>query len=175
MKESGRMIGISAALATVILAIGGDAVRAWPAATAVVTENPSDETSAIPMDPPFAVLRSAWSDRLRQKALADIVAMYAEDATYVDPAARTNGRVAVEQLMHRVMGEVDSTIVLESTRSERSGGLAVDSGTYREQLIWRVDGRRGRNRGSYLTVYRRADDGRWLIIEQSWTPGIPKS
>jgi len=50
--------------------------------------------------------------------------------------------------------------------------MGYDSGTYHEALVLRASGKPQWSTGSYLTIYRRGRDGRWLIVEQIWAGAI---
>jgi ketosteroid isomerase-like protein len=120
-------------------------------------------------DSEIARLRSEWARNLHEKNVAQSVAEYAEDADFLQPdGTRVEGRAAIQSLFETVTATFDSTLVFTSVHVEQSGGLAFDSGTYRETLVTRSTGKSVDTRGSYLTVYRRSKSGEWLIVEQMW-------
>jgi ketosteroid isomerase-like protein len=130
-----------------------------------------------PANDQFAPLREQWARNLHDKHIESSVAEYAEDATFVDPSGnRTHGRAAIRQLFQTITATFDSDLTFSSLQVATSGGLAYDSGTFRETLTTRSTGRRQETTGSYLTVYRHSSDGGWLIVEQMWTgPAIEQN
>ncbi len=118
----------------------------------------------------FAQLRQKWAHNLHDKRVEASIAQYAADADFLDPTGnRTHGAAALRQLFQLVTTTFDSDLVFESKRVETSGDLTYDSGIYRETLTTRGTGKAHQITGSYLTVYRRGKDGRWLIVQQAWT------
>ncbi len=122
----------------------------------------------------FAVLRDQWAHNLHDKQVEASVAQYAPDADFLDPSGNvTHGSAALRRLFQTVTATFDSNLVFLDHRVESSGGLAYDSGTYKETLVTRATGQKQELRGTYLTVYQRGPDGRWLIAEQMWSSAQP--
>lgn len=121
----------------------------------------------------FAALRAEWVSNLHDKRIEDSVAEYAADAEFVDPGGgRVRGTAALRKLFEAITAIYDSDLEFYSWRVETAGDLAYDSGTYREKLKLRASGESQFSSGSYLTVYRRQQDGKWLIAEQVWTGAV---
>jgi uncharacterized protein (TIGR02246 family) len=121
---------------------------------------------------PFAVLRQEWAQDLHDKRVEASVALYAPDATFIQPdGSRVEGRDAIRSLYQTITTTFDSDLAFQSKHVEESGNLAYDSGTYTETLVTRANGQKQTTAGSYLTVYRKGSDGRWRIEEQVWTGG----
>lgn len=118
----------------------------------------------------FAALRQQWAQNLHRKRIDAAVAEYTADAEFLDPSGeRVAGAAALRSLFDTVTATFDSDLSFDSVRTETSGDLAYDSGTYKETLIVRATGNTQHASGSYLTIYRRGKDGAWLIVEQMWT------
>ena len=108
-----------------------------------------------------------------EKKIEASVAEYAADGEFIQPdGGRIHGTNAIRRLYETITVTFDSSLVFDSQRVETSGDLAYDSGTYRETLIVRANGKRQQSQGSYLTVYRRNSSGTWLIVEQVWSGTI---
>jgi ketosteroid isomerase-like protein len=121
----------------------------------------------------FGQLHDEWARNLHEKRVDASVAEYAADGEFIQPdGRRVKGSSALKQLFEMITKTFDSDLKFTSVRVEVSGELAYDSGTYRETLITRATGKRQQSTGSYLTVYRRSEDGGWLIAQQVWT-GAP--
>jgi ketosteroid isomerase-like protein len=120
--------------------------------------------------PDFAKLRQRWVDNLRQKRIDRCVAEYTSDGEFLQPdGSRVTGAAAIRDLYRTITTTFDSNLVFTPARVEVSGGLAYDSGTYREALTVRASGKHMEATGSYLTLYRRAPNGDWLIAQQMWS------
>jgi len=124
-------------------------------------------------DDGFSRLREDWARNLHEKRVDASVAEYAADAEFIEQdGQRVKGTAALKQLYEMITKTFDSDLTFTSVRVEVSGDLAYDSGTYQETLVTRSSRARQKMRGSYLTVYRRAKGGTWLIVQQVWT-GAP--
>jgi len=121
----------------------------------------------------FAQLRVDWARNLHDKKIEASLAEFTADGEFIQPdGTRVRGTEALRKLYEMITATFDSDLVFDSQRMEVSGDLAYDSGTFREVLTMRAGGKRLFSTGSYLTVYRRNKDGRWLIAQQVWTgPG----
>jgi ketosteroid isomerase-like protein len=127
----------------------------------------------LPPGDDFARLRSEWALNLHEKHVEASIAEYAPDAEFIDPSgARVRGATELRQLFTTITQTFDSDLHFTSVRTELSGDLAYDSGTFDETLLTKATGKTLQSKGSYLTIYRRSKDGVWLIIEQIWT-GTP--
>jgi ketosteroid isomerase-like protein len=123
-------------------------------------------------DDGFGRLREDWARNLHEKRVDASLAEYATDGEFLQPdGEQVKGTAALRHLFETITKTFDSNLKFTSSRVEASGDLAYDSGTYRETLVTRASGKRQEMRGSYLTVYRRGNDGAWLIVEQAWTGG----
>jgi ketosteroid isomerase-like protein len=132
-----------------------------------------DQSTAPAATRVFAQLREQWAQNLREKKIEASVAEYAADGEFIQPdGGRIHGTNAIRRLYETITVTFDSSLVFDSQRVETSGDLAYDSGTYRETLIVRANGKRQQSQGSYLTVYRRNSSGTWLIVEQVWSGTI---
>jgi peptidoglycan-N-acetylglucosamine deacetylase len=118
----------------------------------------------------IAPLRDKWARDLHDKQIDASIAAYDPDAEFIQPdGSRVRGAAALRHLFETVTATLDGDIAFDPIRVETSGDLAYDSGGFRETLTTRATGKRELATGSYLTVYRRAQNGTWLIIEQMWT------
>jgi peptidoglycan-N-acetylglucosamine deacetylase len=118
----------------------------------------------------IAPLRDKWARDLHDKQIDASIAAYDPDAEFIQPdGSRVRGATALHHLFETVTATLDSDIAFDPIRVETSGDLAYDSGGFRETLTTRATGKRELATGSYLTIYRRAQNGTWLIIEQMWT------
>jgi ketosteroid isomerase-like protein len=118
----------------------------------------------------FTTQREQWAHNLHDKRVEASIAQYAPDADFHDPSGVvTHGTAALRRLFQTVTNTFDSDLTFLDSRSDISGNLAYDAGIYREIMVTRATGQKRDIHGTYLTVYRKNHDGRWLIIEQMWT------
>jgi uncharacterized protein (TIGR02246 family) len=131
-------------------------------------QQPSRDVEAI------ARIRTEWTIDLHSKQLDQIVMLYAPDAVFLPPSGeRIAGRAAIRELTGNVMAKLTSNISLHSMVTEHSGNLAYDSGEYSETVVKTADGSKTDLQGSYLMVFKRQADGKWLIALQMWTETSP--
>jgi uncharacterized protein (TIGR02246 family) len=118
----------------------------------------------------LAKLREQWVRELHDKQLDQVIAFYAPDAAFLSPSGgRFTGQAAIRGLFKNVMDTVTSDVTLHSIATENSGDLAYDSGDYSETLVPVKGGPNQHFQGDYLIVFKRQQDGKWLIVQHVWT------
>src|SRR5690348_10702624 len=128
---------------------------------------------------PLSRLRQAWIAALEARNLEDSLALYATDATFINPdGTHADTPAQLRRLYASVFAHFTSRIELTSRRTGQSGDLAFDSGSFSEVL--HESGKPGEQgirhfSGDYLTLYQRGRDGRWRIVQQAWTQALPSS
>jgi uncharacterized protein (TIGR02246 family) len=139
------------------------------------TKAPTTQSTSTAADG-IATLRAEWVKDLHTKQLDQIVALYAEDAVFVQPTgARITGRPAIRELCKNIMATFTSDITLRPVTNERSGDLAHESGDFSETLTNVSDGKKQQSTGAYVMIYKRQPNGAWLIAEQVWIGAQPES
>ncbi len=134
------------------------------------TTNPAQGPSASSVASEIARIREQWASDLHDKRLDSITMLYAPDAVFLsDGSGRVTGRAAIHDLCRGAMASLTSTMHLHSVRVESAGNLAYDSGDYDETVVPMSGGVKQELKGSYLMVFKRQADGKWLIVEQVWT------
>jgi ketosteroid isomerase-like protein len=124
----------------------------------------------------IAKIRSEWARDMHEKRPEELVLLYAPDAVFILPnGERVTGRQDIRELCKKVMAIFTSDLTFHSISSEDSVNLAYDSGDYRETLLRLADGSTLHSQGSYLMVFKRQPDGKWLIAQQVWTGSEPAS
>jgi ketosteroid isomerase-like protein len=118
----------------------------------------------------FNTSREQWAHNLHDKHVDALVAQYDPEAHFHGPGgAVTRGTGALRHLFQAVADTIDSDLTFLDHHSEISGNMAYDSGIFRDTVVTRATGQKRAVHGTYLTVYRKDADGRWLIIQQAWT------
>ena len=122
---------------------------------------------------PIPQLRHAWVVNLETRNLEASLALYATDATFINPdGTHADTPVELRKLYMSVFSQFTSRIDLTSHNTGQSGDLAFDSGSYTEVLHERSKpAGQGIHHfsGDYLTLYHRDHDGQWRILQQVWT------
>ena len=124
--------------------------------------------------PDFNGLRNQWVQKLESRDLAGSLALYSGDATFTNPDGTHVSGAAQANLFATVFQSFQAKIVMTPRSDAFSGALAYEAGSYAEDLIATADGKQTHANGDYLTIYRRTDAGKWLIVEQVWTEAAPK-
>lgn len=121
-----------------------------------------------------ARIREQWVRRFSAKQLDAVMELYAPDAVFLTGGGeRITGAPAIRQLIKGAMDSVTVDLRLQSVKIEDSGKLAYDSGDYTETMTLIASGKKYPARGSYLMIFKRQPDGKWLILEHAWTGKEP--
>ncbi len=115
-----------------------------------------------------------WAGYWNAKNLNAIMTLYAPEPVFFPTVGRGwEGTAAIRKSFAGLLATYDPRINLHSARSEVSGSLAYDSGSYDEVVAPVKGGKAIRASGNYLFVFKRAKGGRWKILEQTWTEFEP--
>ena len=104
--------------------------------------------------------------------VAAVAALYTEDARLLAPAAPPIlGRDAIERYWRTGLDSGVREIELELVEIENRYGIAYELGRY----ALAVDGEHGRviDRGDYLLIHERQDDGSWRWAVEMFNPDAP--
>ena len=116
----------------------------------------------------IASISETWAREWSARHPDTVLALYADDAVFYAPDRGTvSGRAAINELFQQMQAMVTPSITMHSTRSQISGALAYDSGTFQETLTMKSDRSKHDYHGTYLIVFRR-EAGKWLIAEHMW-------
>lgn len=111
----------------------------------------------------------AFEEAMRKGDTAAVSMMYAEDGVILPPNhARVQGRAGIAAYM-KEMTDAGYSLKLTPQDSWMDGALAVRSGAYivldKEQK--EID------HGKWLEVWRKGDDGGWLMVRDMWNSDDP--
>ncbi|MGH9873688.1 MAG: YybH family protein [Pyrinomonadaceae bacterium] len=111
-----------------------------------------------------------WAKYWKQKQLDDVIALYAPEAVFLTGTGdRISGRSAIRTLFKTAMEGHTSDLTPRSLVTEVSGNLAYDSGDYLETIVPASGVATTELKGNYVIVFKRQQNGKWLIIEHVWT------
>jgi uncharacterized protein (TIGR02246 family) len=109
------------------------------------------------------------------KDLDRYVSFYADDASLFWPGApMVTGRAAIREFMRAFLSMPAFSLIFETAKVEvsRAGDLAYSYGTNRVTLVDPA-GNRMKDRGKYLTVYRKQPDGSWKVVADIGNSDLP--
>ena len=119
-------------------------------------------------EPPTVAER--WAKAWDARAVDDVLALYADDASFLAPdKPRVSGTKAIGA-MFRAQLDVATATTLEihPVAAARSGDVGYESGDYHETITLKGQAKPLVFDGSYVIVLRRAH-GAWKIAEHVWT------
>jgi uncharacterized protein (TIGR02246 family) len=114
-------------------------------------------------------------DALEAKDVDRYVSYYADDALLFWPGApMVKGRAAIQEFMRVFLSMPAFSLSFETAKVEvsRTGDVAYSYGTNKVTLV-DPSGKRMRDRGKYLTVYRKLPDGIWKAVADMGNSDLP--
>ncbi len=118
----------------------------------------------------LSTLSNLWASAWSAKKLDAVMAFYAPEPVFLPTVGpRWEGAAEIRKNFAGVLATYNPHIVLHSSKSESSGRLAYDNGTYEETITPVKGGAAIPAKGSYLFVFLRQKNGDWKILEQTWT------
>ena len=100
-------------------------------------------------------------------------AIYADDAQLLAPSAELfAGRDAITAFWRAGLEAGVSEVEFEALQLDREGGFAFEIGRYAFRLE-AVDGGTVVDRGKYVLVHRRQEDGSWRRVVEMFNPDAP--
>lgn len=130
--------------------------------SATAAANPQDAVQAIKSD------EAKWNKQFAAKDQEGLVAHYADDAFFVAPGvAGTQGSTPIRQVYATASTDPAFEIHFSSDKVDvaKSGELAYARGKFTEKYTDKKSGKVMSDSGSYITVYRKQDDGSWKAVE----------
>src|SRR5882762_3918758 len=143
-------------------------------------QTPSDSAKEI------AAIREQWVSNWNAQKLEPILKLYAQDAVFLPSTGqRIEGREAIGNYLKQLMDPRAVNLSVKSVVADDSGKLAFDSGNFQYTLkgggttvmgnttimgnTTMMAGRSREVKGSYLIVFKRGSDGKWLIEQHAST------
>ena len=119
----------------------------------------------------IAETRAAFATALRRRDAEAASAVYAENATLLAPSAELiSGRGSIEAFWSAGIGAGLLEVELDSLQVERQDGLAYEIGRYELRLDAAAEGGTVVDRGKYVLVHERQDDGAWQWAVEMFNP-----
>jgi uncharacterized protein (TIGR02246 family) len=115
-------------------------------------------------------LSTEWAADWSSKNLEAVMKLYAPEPVFLPTVgAGWEGTDSIRKSFAGILAIYSPHIVLHSSKSQTSGDLAFDSGTYDETITPVKGGKPIPAKGGYLFVFQKQKDGGWKILEQTWT------
>jgi ketosteroid isomerase-like protein len=133
------------------------------------------QSSAAPQHlTPVTDISQQWAGYWNAKNLDSVMTLYAPEPTFMPTIGEAwVGATSIRKSFADVLAVYDPHIVLHSLKSETSGMLAYDSGSYDETIAPVKGGAPIQVNGSYLFLFQKQKHGGWKILEQTWTEREP--
>jgi uncharacterized protein (TIGR02246 family) len=122
---------------------------------------------------PVSDIGAQWAGYWNAKNLNGIMTLYAPDPVFLPTSGeRWDGAASIRKHFAEALAQVDPRLTMQSVKSDSSGNLAYDSGTYDEIAAPAKGGKPLHLKGSYLFIFQHQKRG-WKILEQTWTEFDP--
>lgn len=129
--------------------------------------------SGLHLDDAIAETRAAFVAALQEGDAKAACSVYADEASLLPPSAELlRGRDAIEAFWKAGLDAGITEVELEAVEVERDGRLAYEIGRYALRLN-PADGTTVVDRGKYLLVHERQQDGAWLWAVEMFNPETP--
>jgi uncharacterized protein (TIGR02246 family) len=154
MHRSSALLGAAAAAAAAAFAIGGCQKQDKVDTAAVQTAIKADEKK--------------WNDEFKAKDQEALVAHYADDAYFVAPGVKAaNGSTEIRKAYSDGLNDKNFELSFASDKIDvaASGDLAYARGRFNGKYTDSKTGKVMSDSGSYITVYRKQQDGSWKAVE----------
>lgn len=111
----------------------------------------------------------------KAKDLDQYVSFYADDAVLLWPRApMITGRDAIREFMRVFLSMPDFSLSFETAQVKvsQAGDFAYTYGTNKVTLV-DANGKKMKDSGKYLTVYRKQPDGTWKVMADMGNSDLP--
>lgn len=151
------------------------------AAIALVVSGCQKEAKADPEAAKAAIQadQKKWNDEFKSKNTEALVGHYADDAFFVAPGVKgTDGSTAIREVYANASTDPAFSVSFASDKIDVSGSgdMAYARGHFSEKYTDPTTRKVMTDSGSYLTVYKKQQDGGWKAVEDfaSADPGTTK-
>jgi uncharacterized protein (TIGR02246 family) len=120
-----------------------------------------------------------WNAQFKSKDTEGLVGHYADDAYFVAPGVKaTEGSTPIRQVYATASTDPAFALTFAADKIDvaASGDLAYARGKFSEKYTDPKTGKVMTDSGSYITVYKKQDDGSWKAVEDfaAADPGTAK-
>lgn len=118
---------------------------------------------------------AAWNRHYAARDAAGLASMYAPDAALANPGAPLLSGTAIRPAIEQFAADTNLQVQFAADRIQvaRSGDLAYSRGSFTMRTTDPTTGQPRTDRGTYLTVWQRQEDGSFKAVEDFITNGPP--
>jgi uncharacterized protein (TIGR02246 family) len=109
-----------------------------------------------------------WNDQFKSKDAEGLVGHYADDAYFVAPGLKpADGSTAIRKVYADAVSDANFNVSFANDKIDvaASGDLAYARGHFSEKYTDAKTGQVMTGSGSYVTVYKKQQDGSWKAVE----------
>ena len=109
-----------------------------------------------------------WNQQVKAKDTEGLAGHYADDAYFIGPGAPpSDGSTAIRQFYANALTDPAIDVEIGSDRIDvaASGDMAYSRGHFTEKYTDKKTGKVMTDKGLYLSVYKKQDDGGWKMVE----------
>jgi uncharacterized protein (TIGR02246 family) len=109
-----------------------------------------------------------WNDQFKAKDTESLVGHYADDAYFVAPGVKpADGLTPIRKAYANAMTDSAFSVNFASDKIDvsASGDMAYARGHFSEKYTDPKTGKAMTDSGSYITVYKKQEDGSWKAVE----------
>lgn len=117
-----------------------------------------------------------WVQQIAAKNVEAMVAHYTDDAALMPPGMpAAKGKEAIRAMLKMMLDDpnVKLTFSPDLVSIAKGGDLAYSQGSYEMTMTDPATKKPVTDKGSYVTVYRKQADGRWLAAADINTSSVP--
>jgi uncharacterized protein (TIGR02246 family) len=124
-------------------------------------DNPDEVKQAIKAS------EAKWQADFKAKDLEALAGQYSADASFVTSEGAANGSTEIRKTLANAGTDPAMQIQFASDKVEvaKSGDLAYSTGHFTEQYTDRKTGKVMSGQGTFVSVYKKQDDGSWKMVE----------
>jgi len=108
-----------------------------------------------------------WIEQFKAKDTEGLASHYTDDAYFVVPGATAEGSTQIRQVFATASTDPAAEVQFASDRIDvaSSGDLAYSRGKFSEKYTDKKTGKVMTDSGTYISVYKKQDDGSWKMVE----------
>ena len=113
-----------------------------------------------------------WNKDFKAKDTEGLAGHYADDAFFVASGTTAEGSTPIRQVFANASTDPAFNVQFSSDKIDvsSSGDVAYARGKFTEKYTDRKTGKVMTDSGSYLTIYKKQDDGSWKVVEDFSAP-----
>jgi uncharacterized protein (TIGR02246 family) len=147
---------LATVLGTAALTLG-----ACESGQATTAADPDTVKQAIKAD------EAKWMQQFKAKDTEGLAGHYTDDAHFVVPGATADGSTQIRQVFATASTDPAAEVQFASDKIDvaSSGDFAYSRGKFTEKYTDKKTGKVMTDSGTYLSVYKKQDDGSWKMVE----------